>query len=398
MARERTGSIRYIKKRKLYQARITYVDGLGRRHDLRRNATTITEAKAILKKLKGELEAHGPSIIDGERLTFDQIAMIYEKRKLQPPVYKGETRIAGLRSWKTQRLFLRALKAHFGKKRVRAITHSDVEKFKSDRMQAPVMRTTKDKKTGELKKVVVRDRSVANVNRELSLLRAIFNFAKRSGWIVRSPFEMGESLISVADENKRERILSRDEEERLLAACKDQRAHLRPLLICALDTGMRRGEMFKLKWSDVDLDQGLIRVRKTTTKTWESRTIGMTVRLRNELERLHGVAPPGDGLVFGIQDNVKRSFASACRVAEIEELHLHDLRHSATTRMVEAGMPPMKIMKITGHKQIATFLRYLNVDDANAKDVATALDAYNLQAAIDKSQTENKEEKVELVN
>jgi integrase len=394
MPRERTGSVKFLKSRKLYQARITYVDGLGNRHDLRRNAETITEAKGILKKLKTDLESHGPSIIDGERLTFDQLATVYEKRKLQPPVYKGETRIAGLRSWKTQRLFLRSLKAHFGKKRVRAITHSDIEKFKSDRLQAPVMRNVKGK-DGKVRPTVIRDRSVAHVNRELSLLRAILNFAKRSSWITRNPFEMGESLISVADEVRRERILSRDEEEKLLAACDKQRAHLRPLLICALDTGMRRGEMFKLKWSDVDLAQGLIRVRKTTTKTWESRTIGMTSRLREELERLRSVAPPGDGSVFGIENNVKRSFASACKDASVEELHLHDLRHTATTRMVEAGMPPMKIMKITGHRQVSTFLRYLQVDDANARDVAVALDTYNEQKAAEQLQ---KATESELIN
>jgi integrase len=397
MARERTGSVKYLKKLKLYQLRITYVDDLGRRHDLRRNAATVTEARDALKKLKRELEDHGPAIIDGERLIFGHLADTYEKRKLQPAAYKGETRISGMRSWKSARLFLRSLRAFFGKKRVRAITHSDIEKYKSDRLQTPVMGSRKNE-NGEIERVVVRERSVANVNRELSLLRAILNFAKRSGWIMRNPFEMGESLISVADETRRERILSRKEEEGLLAACGEQRAHLRPLIICAVDTGMRRGEMFKLQWSDVDLKQRLIRVRKTTTKTWESRTIGMTTRLREELERLRQEAPPGDGLVFGIKDNIRKSFASACRLAEIEGLHFHDLRHAATTRMIEAGMPPMKVMKITGHKQIATFLRYLNVDDMNAKDVAAALDTYNEQKPRDQVQAQEQPAESDFIN
>jgi integrase len=72
------------------------------------------------------------------------------------------------------------------------------------------------------------------------MLRRMLNVAQREGWILRSPFAAGDSLISLADENKRERILTREEEIKLLAACESpQRAHLKAILICALDTGMR---------------------------------------------------------------------------------------------------------------------------------------------------------------
>lgn len=398
MARERTGSIKYHDGFKAYIVRITYVDDLGKRHDLRRQAETITEAKAVLKKLKRDLEDHGPAIIDGERLTFKRLAEIYETRRLQPPVYKGETRIAGLRSWRTQRLFLRALVAHFGAKRVRSITHSDVERYKGIRLQTPVMRKIRND-AGKEEIVVLRDRSTANVNRELALLRSALNFAKRSGWLVRTPFEMGESLISLADEVRRERILTRDEEAKLLAACEGPRTHLKPLLIFLLDTACRRGEAFQLKWSDVDLENGLIRVRKTTTKTWEARTIGLTSRVRAELAKLREAAPPGDGLVFGITDNVKRSFATACRLAGIEGFRLHDCRHVATTRMIAAGLPPLQVMKITGHKQMTTFLRYMNTDQTTARDAATALDQLHaLEAMQTAAQDAPTVQESELIN
>jgi integrase len=149
------------------------------------------------------------------------------------------------------------------------------------------------------------------------------------------------------------------------------------MLICALDTGMRRGEMFKLRWSDVDLVGGVIRIRKTTTKTWEARTIGMTTRLQDELRRLWEAAPPDpDGLVFGIKNNIKRSFGTACKLAEIEDFRLHDCRHTATTRMIQAGMVPLEVMKVTGHKQIDTFLRYMNTNDQTARRAAEALDLF----------------------
>jgi integrase len=91
---------------------------------------------------------------------------------------------------------------------------------------------------------------------------------------------MGKSLISVGDEKPRERILTLEEEARLLAACEDPRAHLRAILICALDTGMRRGELFSLTWADVDFENRLITIRAFNTKTMRERRVGMAVRLK----------------------------------------------------------------------------------------------------------------------
>jgi integrase len=121
-----------------------------------------------------------------------------------------------------------------------------------------------------------RQRSITAVNRELELLRTIFSFAEHNDWVAKSPFKKGASLISKASERQRDRVLTLDEEARLLAACSGRRAHLRPLVITALDTGMRRGELLKLVWPDVDFALDLIRVRATNTKTERPRTIGIT--------------------------------------------------------------------------------------------------------------------------
>jgi len=83
------------------------------------------------------------------------------------------------------------------------------------------------------------------------MLRRMLTVAQREGWILRNPFAAGDSLISLADENKRERVLTREEEMKLLASCDTpQRAHLKTILICALDTGMRQGEIFSLRWHE----------------------------------------------------------------------------------------------------------------------------------------------------
>lgn len=361
MSRERTGSVKFDDQRGLYVARVTYTDEQGKRRDLRRTAETKPEASRALRRLLRNLDDHGGRIVDGARMTFNELADIYAERKLVEPVYKGETRVSGLRSWRAQRGLLGKLRAHFGKQRIQSITHSDIEAYRAARLQT--------------KTTYGAERTITSVNRELALLRAVLNFARRSGWLTRNPFEMGETLISLTDENRRDRILTPEEEARLLAACDDRRAHIRPLIIAAIDTGMRFGELLRLRWSDVDFSANLIRVRKTTTKTWEGRTIGITARLRDELQRMweRGTGDTGES-VFGIKDNIKRAFTTARERAGIEDLHFHDLRHTATTRMIQAGMPPMEVMKITGHKQMTTFLRYLNTDHQTARRAAEALD------------------------
>jgi integrase len=206
-------------------------------------------------------------------------------------------------------------------------------------------------------------------------------FAMRQGWLSRSPLEMGAPLISKTDEVRRERVLSHDEEIRLLAVCTGRRTHLKPLLIAALDTAARRGELFKLVWSDVDFGNRLINLRATTTKTQRSRTIGMTERLFNELRTLQEKST-GDtnSLVFGITDTVKTAFATACREALIQDFRFHDCRHTAITRMVQSGMAPHLIMKVSGHTQPITFSRYVNIDEQTARQAASALDNFNRSA------------------
>ena len=68
--------------------------------------------------------------------------------------------------------------------------------------------------------------------------------------LVRSPFESGDSLISLADETKRDKLLAREEEERLLAACAERSGHLRATIIGAIDTALRKSELLQLKWGD----------------------------------------------------------------------------------------------------------------------------------------------------
>ena len=97
------------------------------------------------------------------------------------------------------------------------------------------------------------------------------------------------------------------------------------------------------------------------TKTAKPRIVGMTQRVYAELTRLWEQSPKdSDELVFGVKDNITRSFTSACRDAKIEGFRFHDCRHTAITRMIQAGLSPMEVMKVSGHTQMNTFARYVN--------------------------------------
>lgn len=221
----------------------------------------------------------------------------------------------------------------------------------------------------------------------------MMGIAEREGWIIKNPFDMGEPLINPADEKKRERILSREEEMRLLEACTGRTSHLRPILICALDTGMRHGEILKLIWADIDFTNGLITVRAFNTKTMRERQVAMTIRLEQELWKLYQTAQNKNALVFGIKDNVKRSFNTVRSTAKLPDVRFHDLRHTAATRLVAKHLPLSEVGRVLGHTQPTTTYRYVNSNVETAKRAALALDTF--QAEI---QTEKTEETKERIN
>jgi integrase len=86
--------------------------------------------------------------------------------------------------------------------------------------------------------------------------------------------------------------------------------------------------------------------------------------------------------VFGITNTIKTAFKSACKEADIKDFRFHDCRHTATTHMIASGSPHTEVMKITGHTQLKTFLRYLNITSETASNVALRLNDYLVKRQI----------------
>jgi len=361
MARERKGSI--VERGDKVYARIQFVDAGGRKRDIWRRAENRTAARAKIRRMLRELETTGVRAVDADRLTYAELAGIYQEKRLIPAKYIGGRKVSGLRSVKPARVALRATVEYFGSQVIKSITHSDVERYKILRLETPTLRG---------------QRAIASVNRELESMRAVMRFAVREGWLAKSPFEMGAPLISKADETQRERILTHDEEELLLAVCCEKRSHLRPIIIAALDTAMRRGELLRLRWSDVNIADHTISIRSKNTKTFKARVVAMTPRVLSELKQLWARSPfDPEGLVFGITSTFKNAFAAARKSAGIENFRFHDCRHTAITRMISAGIPPMEVMKLSGHTQMTTFARYINPNDQSLRRAAERLDEFN---------------------
>jgi len=391
----------------VWYARITRIEGNGKKKQYTAKAESKSHARRLRDELADRHNDNGERAIDGAKMTFRELADDYKERKLIPAKYHQNRKVAGLRSYKTPLNFLKNLLEYFGNKRIKDITPADIERFKQKRLDEPIKTERKNEK-GKLE-TVERPRAIASVNRELALFRAMLNDAVYNGWLNRSPFLNAKGLVSLADEVKRERVLTFDEENRLLEACKEfitleyerngkrikakaksNREHLRPLLITALDTAMRSGELLKLRWSDVNLITRTISILAFNTKTAKPRTVGMTQRVFDELTRLWEQSPKDlNEVVFGIKDNVSRSFTSACRDAKIGDFRFHDCRHTAITRMIQAGLSPMEIMKISGHTQMNTFARYVNPNTQAVTRIAEVLSAYHNNQNLSESKEES---------
>ena len=349
-------------------ARITVKDSSGKRRNIKRRAKDKTEAKQLLRELVQHLELEGSKAVDAANMTFADLCDFYERVYLHPAEYIHETKVSGLRALDRAQRALALFRKHFGARRLRSITYGDIYEYRRLRLQTETQ--------------YKRPRAISSMNRELVVLRRILNIAVREDWLTKNPFNAGDPLISAASENKRERILTREEEAKLFAAidAEPKREHLKGILLIALDCALRRGEIFKLRWSDINLDCRTITISAFNAKTARSRTVAMTLRVLQDLRnRWQSSRQEKDALVFGVKVTVRTSFAKACKAANLKGFNLHDCRHTAISRMIRVGTPPVEAMRVSGHLTMSAFYRYANIEDDTVFRAAAALDAFNGQ-------------------
>ncbi len=250
----------------------------------------------------------------------------------------------------------------------------------------------------------------------------MFRWAVKKGYLTRNPVADSESIKREKHAKRNRRLvpdvlndkgkIEREGEERRLLAVAS--AHLQRLIIGALETGMRRGELLGLMWRDVNLERKEITVRAETTKTRTARVLPVSSRLaavlemaRTSLETFMASGPTskmsdqereaflgrcyvfGDGAGLKV-GNVKRAWETAVLKAHgydpkwtktskglmaesrtalaVIDLHFHDLRHEAGSRLLEAGWPLHHVQDMLGHANVSQTSTYLNATRVGLQD------------------------------
>lgn len=209
--------------------------------------------------------------------------------------------------------------------------------------------------------------SAGTVLRDLALLSSVLNHARREwGFPIENVVQ---SIRKPRQPQGRERLLSETEELALLDAAAPvgrRSIWLRPIIVVALETAMRRGELLALRWENVRLD------RRTAllpdTKNGTRRVVPLSTRA---VETLAALPRSIDGSVFPISEAALHlRFKLACGRAGIVGLHFHDLRHTATTRLADKLTNLAELSAVTGHRSLQMLKRYYH---PNAEVLAAKL-------------------------
>ena len=271
---------------------------------------------------------------------------------------------------------LQLLSSNFGdlySRRLDKITSWDVQRWRTDRNKGGL--------------------SAASINRRVVMLKSVLNRAVEAGVIANNP--LGALKPLKVDDNARVRFLSRSEEAALRSALDEReniirarRAsanewrsvrgreslppidapfadYLKPLVLTALNTGMRRGELFALDWNDIDLGRRVITVNGQHSKSGRTRYVDLNSEAHKLLKQWsdlsigHLVFPnPSTGVRF---DNIKSSWNRLRRMANLEDFRFHDLRHTFASKLVMAGVDLYTVKELMGHSTIQMTERYAHL-------------------------------------
>jgi integrase len=241
-------------------------------------------------------------------------------------------------------------------------------------------------------------RSDATINRDMNALRSLLSTAVEWGVIDHDPLS-GIKRAKI-DSSAMVRYLSAEEEQRLRLALrarddrmKAQRGnanqwritrhqeplpslqslayvdHLEPIILLALNTGMRRGELFALQWSDIDLERRTLTVRGSSAKSGKTRHIPLNTEATHTLTQWRKQGSPA-GLVFPGKagaplDNINNAWRRLLKAAQITGFRFHDLHHTFASKLVMAGVDLNTVRELLGHSDIAMTLRYAHLAPAH---------------------------------
>jgi integrase len=289
--------------------------------------TTRNEAQAWVQIVESEM-VRGV-FVDRSEAEATTLAEALERYAREVSVHKKtKTKEESIiRGWLARPLASRSLAA------VRSI---DLAKYRDDRLK---------------------EAGAATVRNELALLSHLFTVAAKDWNMgIQNPVS---AVRKPAPVKGRDRRLSDDEIDKIINATES--VELPAILRLLTETAMRRGELSKLRWEDIDLKSCVARLRDT--KNGDDREVPLSSRA---VAALRGMPRRIDGKVFGLSgDGITRAFARACARAEVDDARIHDLRHEAVSRLFEKGLNPVEAAAVSGHKTLAMLKRYTHLKAAD---------------------------------
>ena len=277
----------------------------------------------------------------------------------------------GKRSLRRDRSSVKALMSHFKYLKISQVTSLLIEDYKRKRLEE--------------------NRKAGTINRELSALRHMLNLAKRWKIIRESPMS---EVKQLKEEKYKMRILDKAEADLLMDAAAE---YLKSIILVALNTAMRQGEILSLKWDDIDFVRYSIHIREENSKSGKARNVPMNSLVAETLKKLKRNCE----FVF---ENPRRrgkrikdiswSFKKALKESGIEKLRFNDLRHTAASWMVvKCGIDLVTVKEILGHPDIKITMIYLHASQGSKRRAVEGLEKIFSTQNIVRKQEEKFEEK-----
>ena len=321
---------------------VQYRDASGRA--VKRSSGTTNRREAEELEGKWRLESRQQRLWGTQpRYTFDELMLRYLKET------EGTKRSAERDAWTIKRL-----QPYFAGRVLNDLKRSDVRGYVLSRRKDGVKGST--------------------INRELGLFSAALNVARLDwDWDIPNP---AQGMREAEPEGRKFYLTPEQYAELVKVASGQKRApYLADLVVVAVMTGCRKGELLGLEWSRVDFDANVIRLRESDTKAGKSRLVPINEAAHEALRRrlkFREKRCPDASWVFCGPDGeriaaVKSSFRHACRSAGIAGMRFHDLRHTCGSWLAQAGVPEGHIAAVLGHSTVRMTERYAHLAPANSR-------------------------------
>jgi len=313
------------------------------------------DGKQKYESTGSDLKADAELLLAQRRLDVDQGKEPVTRRRdrnytFQQLADKYLEFVVNQKAVKSKRVFVRELCRSFGAVKLSAFTLALLEGWQA-RLQIEPRRGFVNDKAARLPLKPV------TVNRVLSCLKHMFTKALDWEMVSEDVVKRVRKVKAVPANSGRLRYLSVEECKRLLAACDK---HQRALVMFALHTGCRKGEILGLTWDRVDLKHGFILLDETKSGKRREIPINPTVRelLQGTIRRIDTPLVFWNPETGGKWIDIRGAFMTACRKAKITDFHFHDLRHTFASQLVMNGVDITTVSRLLGHSTLTMTLRY----------------------------------------